>query len=108
MCDDYDNEDNRPFNATNQWHCYQQCLKSFGEIELKCKPVFIDNTIHELDFSTNHLIDCNSSLQNSFDKYIEENNLRAKCLQICPKDCRILDIKFRTLEYESNINYTEI
>ena len=39
MCDDYDNEDNRPFNATNQWHCYRQCLKSFGQKQFKCKPV---------------------------------------------------------------------
>ena len=46
MCDDYDNEDNRPFNATNQWHCYRQCLKSFAQKQFKCKPVFIDNTIH--------------------------------------------------------------
>ena len=73
MCDDYDNEDNRPFNATNQWHCYRKCLKSFGEKHFKCKPVFIDNTIHELDFSSNDLIDCNSSLQIRFNEFIEEN-----------------------------------
>ena len=98
----------RPFNATNQWHCYRQFLKSFGEKKFKCKPVFIDNTIHELDFSSNDLFDCNLSLQKSFDKFIEENNLRAKCLQICPKDCRIVDIKIRIWENKMDFNFTII
>ena len=107
MCDDYDNEDKTPFNSNNQWHCYRQCLKNLCQKEFKCKPVFIDNTINELDFTSNDLIDCNYSLQNSFDKFIEENNYRVKCLQICPKDCRNIDFKLRYLEYETGINFTE-
>ena len=83
-------------------------MKSFCQKQLKCKPVFIDNTINELDFSSNDLIDCNYSLQKSFDKFIEENNLREKCPQICPKDCHIYDIKFRTFNYEMDINMSEV
>src|SRR5205085_6771372 len=39
--------------------------------------------------------------------FIVENQLRAKCLNTCSKDCHILDIKIRSIESNLGINFTE-
>ena len=43
-----ENQD-RLFNSTNQWQCYRQCIKTLAQKKFNCKPVFIENTLHELD-----------------------------------------------------------
>ena len=104
MCSDYEG-DSRLYNTTNQWQCYRQCLRSWGQKEFKCNPVFIDNTIHELDFTSNDLQnDCNITLQESFDELVDLK--RAECLKVCPKDCEIIEFKANViripLDYETD------
>ena len=101
-CSDYlDNSE--LFFANNQWQCYRRCLKNKGRKELGCNPLFIEYTIHELDFTASDLqINCNSSLQQKFDKYVDENDLKTKCEKFCPKDCQRIDFKMKTIRNSSN------
>ena len=87
-CSDYQD---RLFNSTNKWQCYRQCIKTFAEKKFYCKPVFIENTLHELD--SDYYLDCNSSVQKKFDEYFQTKNISSKCAKICPKNC--LNIDFR-------------
>jgi hypothetical protein len=93
QCSDYSDQN----NFDNQWQCYRQCLKNFAGKQFECKPVFIDYTIHELDFTSNDLKDCNSSIQRSFDELIVKKDLKEKCLRICPKDCLSVNFKIKVI-----------
>ena len=94
-CSDY--SENRPFNSTNEWHCYRQCLKTMAQNKFKCKPVLIDNTLHSLDYIYDHFIECNSSVQRLYDNYVKENQNIEKCLKICPKDCFSVVFKMKVI-----------
>ena len=104
-CSDY--SENRPFNGTNQWHCYRQCLKTMAENRFYCKPVVIDKTTHELDFVSDNYIECDSSLQKLFDEYVAQNRIDLKCTELCPRDCVNIDFKTTIIgEIEKDeINY---
>ena len=101
-CHEYNGKSQKYFNASNQWQCYRRCLKNHGKQEFGCNPVFIEYTIHELDFTSSDLqIDCNSSLQQKFDKYVDKNDLKTKCENFCPKDCQRNDFKMKTIKTSS-------
>ena len=104
-CSDY--IEDRPFNGTNQWHCFRQCLKTMAENMFDCKPVVIDKTTHELDFVSDNYIECNSSVQKLFDEYVAQNRINLKCTELCPRDCLNIDFKMTTIpEIEKDeINY---
>jgi hypothetical protein len=104
-CSDYSDKysynlrDKTEHKITNQWQCYRQCLKMFGQQKFNCKPVFIENTIHELDFASNDFKDCNPSNQRRFNEYVSANTLKKKCLKVCPKDCLVIDFKIKVIKY---------
>ena len=79
------------FDSTNQWQCYRKCIKTLAQKKFNCKPVFIENTLHELD--SDYYLDCNSIIQKRFDEYFTANNLCKKCEQICPKNCLNIDFQ---------------
>ena len=91
-CSDYQD---RLFNSTNQWQCYRQCIKTFAEKKFDCKPVFIENTLHELD--SDYYLDCNSSVQKKFDEYYKTGDLSSICSQICPKNCLNIDYALKVI-----------
>ena len=99
-CSDY--SEDRPFNGTNQWHCYRQCLKTMAENMFDCKPVLIDKTLHELDFISDNFIECNSSVQKLFDEYVAQNRLNFKCIEFCPRDCVNIDFKMSMVSETEN------
>ena len=101
-CHEYDDKTQKYFNSSNQWQCYRRCLKNHGKQEFNCNPVFIEYTIHELDFTSSDLqIDCNSSFQQMFDKYVNKNDLKTRCEKFCPKDCQRNDFKMKTIRISS-------
>ena len=91
-CSDYQDH---LFNSTNQWQCYRQCIKTFAEKKFNCKPVFIENTLHELD--SDYYLDCNSSVQKKFDEYFQTKNLSSKCIHFCPKNCLNIDYEMKVI-----------
>ena len=100
-CSDY-NED-RPFNGTNQWHCYRQCMFKMAVNKFNCKPVLIGGTLHELDFISDDYIECNSSIQKLCDKYFLEKKLDIICINKCPKDCLNMDFKMKSVRKKEMI-----
>ena len=105
QCSDYIKD--RPFNGTNQWYCYRQCIKTMAEKIFKCKPVLIGNTFHELDYINDNYIECNNSNQVYFDRYLDANHLDSKCIDSCPKNCLNIDFKMNWIRKAENdeINY---
>ena len=79
-CSDYQD---RLFNSTNQWQCYRQCIKTLAQKKFNCKPVFIENTLHELD--SDYYLDCNSSVQKKFDEYFKTKIISSKCTKFVRK-----------------------
>ena len=105
QCSDY--VEDRPFNGTNQWHCYRQCIKTMVENVFKCKPVLIGNTFHELDYINDNYIECDLLGQRDVDKYLRANNLDIKCMDRCPKNCLNIDFTKNWIRKAENdeINY---
>ena len=105
QCSDYVKD--RPFNGTNHWHCYRQCIKTMAEKVFKCKLVLIGNTFHELDYINDNYIECNNSNQNKLDEYLNANNLETICMDRCPKNCLNIDFKMSWITKAENdeINY---
>ena len=102
-CSDYQG---RLFNSTNQWQCYRQCIKTLAQKKFNCKPVFIENTLHELD--SDYYLDCNSSVQRKFDEYFQTYNISSKCINICPKNCLNIDFQMNVIrEDKSHENITK-
>ena len=91
-CSDYQDGLN---NSSNQWQCYRQCIQVLAQKKFNCKPVFIENTLHELD--SDYYLDCNSSVQKKFDEYFQTENISLKCNQFCPKNCLNTDYQMNVI-----------
>ena len=83
--------------------CYRLCIRDFADKLFNCVPLFIDDSISELDFLTNDKTICH------FESFVELNNITkrqlfSKCSNYCPKDCRTVDYSTVVKRSDSEMN----
>ena len=93
----------RPFNARSFMQCYRLCIRNFAEKHFNCVPIFIEESISELDFPTNDKTVC------PFHSFVELNNITktklfSKCSNYCPKDCLTVDYSSIVKRSDSEMN----
>ena len=112
-CSQYSEENYRPFDATSHMQCYRQCIRSAAKDLFNCVPLFMDDSINELDFPSNDTKLCYNREMKKF-KQIEKR-LITKCKTYCPKDCLTVDYSYSLRrtdtmignEFWHNLNKTE-
>ena len=99
-CSDYSVPSALTYNALSHLQCYRKCVQFKHRIKFNCIPIFIDDTIIELDFESGN----NFTNVCDFSTFYERKNLSKHfhdfCLNQCPKECF-------TVEYNSKVRKSE-
>ena len=78
-------------------HCYRQCIQSQYRHHFQCIPLFIDNIVSQLDFTSNDTQFCDQMTLNS-----TVNDIRDKyytyCSSYCPKPCLEISYSFKSMK----------
>ena len=90
QCSDYRDSDSK-----SRQLCYRKCFRDNYVKTFQCIPLFIDYYVSELDSIPNTTQLCSKSYKEF------EQNLREKCLNMCPKDCLREEYSYRITESDS-------
>ena len=110
QCNHYRSDTKRPFNIerpVSHMQCYRHCLRGFAQNnnQTNCTPLFIDKMISEFDFFTEEKEICTFEKRLIFEALVIEENIQKKCLQLCPRDCLIVDYSYDIRRSDSEMDF---
>ena len=108
QCTDY-GSGGQTLDAISHIHCYRLCLRRLFQSLLKCDLSFVDNIIHESDFTHYKK---NKSLSKCSDNFVDEykaieREVRKQCLSLCLKDCFKVEYSYRIVKTETHFGNQE-
>ena len=110
QCNHYRSDTKRPFNierTVSHLQCFRHCLRTFAQNnnQTNCTPLFIDKMISEFDFFTEDKEICTFEKRLIFEALVIEENIQKKCLQLCPRDCLIVDYSYDIRRSDSEMDF---
>ena len=102
-CSYYSPNSDQPFNASSYMQCYRLCIKDLIEKQFNCVPLFIEDSISEMDFPTNNKTLCPFKTLTDLDFTLKKKQRLSKCNNYCPKDCLTLDFDSNLVKSDTKI-----